>query len=100
MPCLFLVTAVLLLAAAPAPIGKVPRRDQDKILGTWIVVSMRMGDEPLPDAKGVKMVFTDRTLTWKETGTGNKPMTVFYQLRPTKYPKEIDLLDEELNPKD
>jgi uncharacterized protein (TIGR03067 family) len=85
-----LLTAVLVVAA-PAPSEK---KDEDKIQGTWTVVSiehagMKDTDE---DAKKTTVVFKDGNVILHVAGNTKKAKIT---LDPAKKPKTIDMMPEE-----
>ncbi len=85
-----LVVANVALAGEPAADDAV-RREQEKLIGTWKVVSVEMGGQKFPDQaiQDFRFIFTADTLTRKrgekaESGSG-------YRLDPSKSPKWIDM---------
>ena len=80
-----LLTAVLVVAA-PAP-AEDKKKDEEKLQGTWIVVSGERDGMKLPDdkIKDLKVVIKDDTLT-----VGDEKTT--FKLDAKKKPKTIDLV--------
>jgi uncharacterized protein (TIGR03067 family) len=85
-----LLTAVLVFAA-PAPAEE--KKDEEKIQGTWTVVSRETDGKKTPDAelKALKVAIKDGTLTIDD---GKKKEKVSYKLDPSKKPKAIELTTE------
>src|SRR5262245_59127791 len=88
-PFILVAGCSLLLAAAEAE-EKKPVGDQEKIQGTWALVSGERYGKPLPEevVKHVKLIFSGNKLTTK---TGDRLAEGTFKLDPSKKPKEIDL---------
>jgi uncharacterized protein (TIGR03067 family) len=86
--CLILLMAGLMLNAGVA--SDDPKDDQEKIHGTWKVVSMEVRGKSLRDGtKNLRVVFTKDKMEFKH---GDKSDGEFaYKLDSTKKPKWIDL---------
>lgn len=78
---------VVLVVAAPAPPEK-EKKDEDKIQGTWIVVSVEDGGRADADKVGVKLVFEGDMVTIKDPKHEEKAKI---KLDPAKKPKTIDI---------
>jgi uncharacterized protein (TIGR03067 family) len=80
---------VVLVVAAPAPPEK-EKKDEEKMQGTWLVVSMVREGTSAADAefKNVKVTIKDDVLAVKD---GDKDEQVTIKLDPTKTPKTIDM---------
>jgi uncharacterized protein (TIGR03067 family) len=78
---------VALIVAAPAP----EKKDEEKLQGTWILVSSEQGGRATPDnvAKTMKMTVKGDQITINSDTTEEK-MT--FKLDPTKKPKTVDFL--------
>jgi uncharacterized protein (TIGR03067 family) len=87
--------AAVLVVAAPAPAEK-EKKDEDKIQGTWIVVSAQFGGESKPDdeAKNAKFVIKGDLITISEPKREGREEKATFKLDPTKKPKTIDLVPE------
>ncbi len=88
------VTAVLvgLVAVQDArPQGDKPA----KLDGTWVVESMKHGDEENAGAKGDKVTFAGDKITIKEKGGEEKHAA--YKADPAKKPAQIDVTPSEGN---
>lgn len=84
MSSLVLVALTLIPAAGPA------RVDDDKLQGTWNVVSALRDGEDFEAPKGDKLVFDQGKITIeKKDGTKNEGGT--YTADPAKTPKELDV---------
>jgi uncharacterized protein (TIGR03067 family) len=83
-----LLTAVLLVAAS-APPEKV-KEDDEKIQGTWAVVSREFIGKKTPEVelKALKVTIKDGTITIDD---GKKQDKHAYKLDPSQKPKAIDL---------
>jgi uncharacterized protein (TIGR03067 family) len=86
----------VLVVSAPAPADK-EKKDEEKIQGTWTVVSMEEGGRKSPDedVKKTTLVFKDNGLTVYDRGKGEKAK---FKLDQAKKPKTIDALPEEKAP--
>jgi uncharacterized protein (TIGR03067 family) len=83
---------VVLVVAAPAPPEK-EKKDEEKIQGTWVVVSAEEGGRVDADkAKDVKLVFDGETVIVKDPRRDEKAKI---KLDPAKKPKTIDITPEE-----
>jgi RNA polymerase sigma-70 factor (ECF subfamily) len=84
------VCARLALADKPAAAGKDEApKDEEKILGTWALVSIAEGGEKAPEAKirGAQVTFTaDGKMTVKQ---GEQEQEFTYKLSPAQKPKEF-----------
>ncbi|HZY84580.1 MAG TPA: sigma-70 family RNA polymerase sigma factor, partial [Gemmataceae bacterium] len=84
------VCARLALADKPAAAGKdEAAKDEEKILGTWALVSYAEGGEKAPEAKirGAQVTFTaDGKMTVKQ---GEQEQEFTYKLSPAQKPKEF-----------
>jgi uncharacterized protein (TIGR03067 family) len=85
---LLILVAGLLLAAAPA---EEARKEREKLVGTWLVVSVEVNGQKAPAGavKDFRFIFTADSLTRKrgdkaESGAG-------YKLDPSKSPKWLDM---------
>ena len=87
--------ARLALAERPAAAGKdEAAKDEEKILGTWAVVSGEEGGQKAPEEriKEGKLIFAaDGKLTAK---LGEREQEFTYQLDPAKKPKEFSVMDD------
>jgi uncharacterized protein (TIGR03067 family) len=85
-----LVAACSLLPAAAEAEEKKPMGDQEKIQGTWALVSGERGGKPLPDevVTHVKLIFSGKKLTTKNK---DRQTEAAFKLDPNKEPKEIDV---------
>jgi uncharacterized protein (TIGR03067 family) len=88
---------VVLVVAGPAA-AQEKKKDEDKIQGTWIVVSHEMVGRKMPaeELKGWKLTLKDGTLTGekgKDKGKGT------YKLDASRKPKIIDITYDEENEK-
>jgi len=88
-PIILVAACSLLLAAAEAK-EKRPMGDQEKIQGTWALVSGERSGKPLPDeaVTHVKLVFSGTKLTTKNK---DRRTEATFKLDPKKEPKEIDV---------
>jgi RNA polymerase sigma factor (sigma-70 family) len=86
----FSLCARLALADRPAAAGKEEApKDEEKILGTWALVSYKEGGEKAPEAKirGAQVTFTaDGKMAVKQ---GEQEQEYTYKLSPDKKPKEF-----------
>jgi uncharacterized protein (TIGR03067 family) len=82
--------ALLLLTFVPDLTPAEEMQDNERIQGTWTVVSREMDGKKTPDAdlKAMKVTVEDGTLTIDD---GKKKEKVPYKLDPSKKPKCIDL---------
>ena len=89
------VCASLVLADKPAVANKDKApKDEEKILGTWALVSFEEGGEKAPAEaiKEAKVTFAaDGKMTVKQ---GEKEQEFTYQLDPAKKPKEFSITDD------
>jgi RNA polymerase sigma factor (sigma-70 family) len=88
------VCACRALADPQAAAGKgAGQEDEDKIQGTWVLVSAQKGGQDMveEELKGRKLTFTGGKMTVKKGDREEKTAT--YKLDPTKMPKEIDTAD-------
>ena len=86
-----LLTAVLVVAA-PAP-AEDKKKDEDKIQGTWAIVSAQSGGEDKPGGtKDVKFVIKGDLITIQEPKREGKEEKAKFKLDATKKPKTIDLI--------
>lgn len=74
---------------APAHIKK----ELEKLLGTWTIVSSSTDGKSHEEQNGTKAVFADDKVTF--TPKEGKPMTWTYELDPTIWPRTMDLMDVE-----
>jgi uncharacterized protein (TIGR03067 family) len=84
---------VALVVAAPVPAEK-EKKDEEKIQGTWTVVSLESGGKKAPDddVKNVKFVFKDDTVTINDPKREEKAKI---KLDASKKPKAIDIQPED-----
>ena len=88
---LFGLVAVSLLAGAFARGGDA-KKDEERIQGTWVVKSFRVGgEEKPPPVKDGKLTLSKGT--WKQTGEGRTEEGM-YKLDTTKKPKWIDVTEK------
>jgi RNA polymerase sigma factor (sigma-70 family) len=89
------VCARLTLADEPAVVGKDEApKDEEKILGTWVLVSGEEGGQKAPEEriKEAKVIFAaDGKMTAK---LGEREQEFTYQLDPAKKPKEFSVTDD------
>jgi RNA polymerase sigma factor (sigma-70 family) len=89
------VCARLALADRPAAAGKDEApKDEEKILGTWTLVSGEEGGQKAPEEriKQAKLIFAaDGKMTAK---LGEREQEFTYQLSPAKKPKEFSVADD------
>src|SRR4051794_32318976 len=83
--------AACLLLAAVAPADNAEKKDKEKLIGTWKVVSVEANGMKFPEeaVKDFRFIFTADTLTRKkgdkaESGAG-------YKLDPSKSPAWLDM---------
>jgi uncharacterized protein (TIGR03067 family) len=89
--------AALLLAAAPAalaapgPNADRVKQEQDKLAGTWAVVSVEAGGVRLPakDVKGFKLIFKGETFT---AAMGEQKQEGTVKLDPSRQPRAMDIV--------
>jgi uncharacterized protein (TIGR03067 family) len=84
------VAACGLLLAADEAKEKQRMSDQEKVQGTWAMVSGDRNGKPLPDEviKHVQLIFAGDKLTTKHK---DRATDAKFKLRPEPTPKEIDL---------
>jgi uncharacterized protein (TIGR03067 family) len=81
--------AAVVLAASLAQGGDA-KKDREKLQGTWLVKSMRIGGKDVPPpVKDGKLTFTGDK--WTQTGGGSSEKGT-YKLDSTKTPKHIDVV--------
>jgi uncharacterized protein (TIGR03067 family) len=87
-----LMTAVLIVAA-PAPPEK-DKKDEDKIQGTWAVVSIEIGGQRQTDEEGknLKLVIKGDAIT---VNGPDKEEKAKFKLDAAKKPRTIDITPEE-----
>ncbi len=85
-----LAAACGLLVAADTTRGERPMGDQEKIQGTWALVSGESDGKPLSDevVRQIKLVFAGDKLT---TQNKDRKSVVAFRLNPKATPKEIDV---------
>jgi uncharacterized protein (TIGR03067 family) len=88
-PFLLVAACSLVLAAAEAE-EKGPMGDQEKIQGTWALVSGERGGKPLPDevVGHVKLIISGKKLTTKNK---DRQTEATFKIDPNQEPKEIDI---------
>jgi len=86
-----LIAACGLLLAADNTKENQAMGDQEKIQGTWALVSGERNSKPLPDQviQHVKLIFAGDRLT---TQHKDRKTEATFKLDPNKTPKEIDLV--------
>src|SRR5271166_1993037 len=83
---------VVLVVAAPAPPEK-EKKDEEKLQGTWVVVSAVNGGRPEgDDVTSAKLEFQGDTVIVHDPRRDEKAKI---KLDPTKKPKTIDITPEE-----
>src|SRR5262249_1976365 len=85
-----LAAACGLLLAADRAKEKWPMADQQKIQGTWALVSGERNGKPLPDEgiQHIQLIFTGEKLTTKNR---NRQTEATFKLDPNQAPKVIDV---------
>ena len=108
-PCLFVIAALAARRDFSASVDgsgnqgagdnkeqakKTQRSDRDKILGTWVVVSMEATGKKLPEEiiKEKTMVITAEKMLARQVGRPDEEFR--YTLDPKKTPRAIDLKDK------
>ena len=88
---LFILAAGVLLAAEPKPADSV-KKEKEKLVGKWDVVSHEMDGQKLPKeiTKTMGATFTATMLTTKLGGKDETPSS--YTLDPSKDPKHLDII--------
>jgi RNA polymerase sigma factor (sigma-70 family) len=81
------------LADGPAAAKDAAPKDEEKILGTWAVVSFEEGGQRPPEAalEVTRVVFADGRMTAKQ---GEREQEFTYKLGPARKPKEISLTND------
>ena len=82
----------LVFAAAVFAADKDAKSDQERIQGTWEVISGESNGKAMPDAVGMKFTFTKDV--WRMGKDDKEGLAVNYKLDPTKSPKAIDTTHE------
>ena len=84
---------VVLVVAAPAPPEK-DKKDEEKIQGTWTIVSAQSGGEnkPADETKAIKFIIKGDLITIQDPKREEKAT---FKLDSTKKPKTIDLIPSE-----
>jgi uncharacterized protein (TIGR03067 family) len=88
------------LLSAEAPEGDAVKKEKEKLVGAWKLVSLEIDGEKLPGeiTKTMGAVFTATTVTTKSRGKDDTPGR--YTLDPSKSPKHIDFTDPSEKGKD
>jgi uncharacterized protein (TIGR03067 family) len=95
MPKRFAVLCLVLVplaALAAPPADEAIKKEEQKLAGTWAVISAEADGKPVParEFRGLKMTFKDGQFT-AQRGAGEKQEGT-YKLAPAKNPKQIDIL--------
>lgn len=88
----FAAFIALIFVTGAVATDKDTKSDQERIQGTWEVVSGETNGKAMPDAVGMKFVFTKDV--WRIGKDGKDGLAVKYTLDPTKAPKAIDTTHE------
>jgi uncharacterized protein (TIGR03067 family) len=84
---------VVLIAAGTAPADDA-KKDEEKMQGTWTVVSMEWSGnkESAEDVKEMKVTVKDNSIT---ISNGRRDETTTFKLDPSKTPKAFDFKDKD-----